>query len=118
MLLADSSNMAFTETETNFFIHHLFLPPKLPQADDHDPELDSALLRLVADAATTFADLVPQDQQPAVRLVSTAISQLSASRDANGAVDADGFLQTLKSLNTTALGEYSLQTPRSNHQVL
>lgn len=102
--------MAFTHTEVDFFIKHLFLPLKLPQCDDRDPELEDALLRLVANAATTFVDLIPQDQQPAVRQVATAVSNLIASRDESGAVDADWFLQAMESLTTATPGKYHIPT--------
>lgn len=97
--------MAFTDDEVDFHINHIFLPPKLPQANDGDPRLENVLLRLVADAADTFANLVPDDQQPAVRQVATTISQLIASRDKNGAVAANSLLQALGTLTTAPSGE-------------
>lgn len=98
--------MDFSQDEVDFLINHLVLPPRLPQADDRDPRLERALLRLVADAAITFSSLIPKDQRPAVHLAASTIDQLIAARDENGAVSPDKVLQAMKSLTTTPMGEY------------
>lgn len=96
--------MELTQDEVDFIINHLFLPPKLPQADDRDARLETALLRLVADATATFADVVSQDQQQAVCLVAEAISKLIGSRDETGAVSSDKLSQAFHSLVAEPVG--------------
>lgn len=100
--------MELTQDEVDFIINHLFLPPKLPQDDDREVWLEYALLRLVAGATATFAHVVPQEQQLAVRLVAEAISKLIASRDENGAVSFDKLSQAFQSLVTEPTGKLYL----------
>lgn len=100
--------MDLSQEEVDFLSNHLFLPYELPQADDRKPHLEDALLQLVADAATTFADLVPQDQRPAARLVIQAVSQLRSSRNESGAVDSEKLLRAMRSLATEPTGRQPL----------
>lgn len=97
--------MELSHDEINFIVNHLFLPPKLPQADDWDPARENVLLRLVADAARTFTDMVPHDQQPALREVAAALDHLIAMRDANGTVSFDKLLQIMAGLSSAPLGQ-------------
>jgi hypothetical protein len=57
----------FTLKELEFFIHHLFLPPRLPQKDDHDANLDKALLQLVVLGLESFANHVSREKAPTVQ---------------------------------------------------
>ena len=43
--------------EARYIIHHVFLPPQLPQQDDFAPELDDALVDLVASSLQEFHSL-------------------------------------------------------------
>lgn len=43
--------------DLRYIINHVFLPPKLPQQDDHDLELDVALLNEVHAGLTGFLSL-------------------------------------------------------------
>ncbi|ROW09287.1 hypothetical protein VPNG_05843 [Cytospora leucostoma] len=78
---------SFPPETLEFFRHHLFLHPGLPQQDDHNSGLESALLQLVHEALEQFGGLVPEEQRPTVRYVASAISQLIDTRNAN-----DGFV--------------------------
>ena len=47
-----------------YVLHHVFLPPKLPQEEDHKPDRDVTLCRFVYDACREFDTVLPsQDQQ-------------------------------------------------------
>jgi hypothetical protein len=46
-----------------YALHHVFLPPKLPQKDDHEADRDVALCRLVYVASQKFATVLSQSQQ-------------------------------------------------------
>ena len=41
----------------NYLIHHVFLPPKLPQEDDSSPAMDSLLAEYCLSALKSFQDL-------------------------------------------------------------
>lgn len=97
--------MAATQEEIDFIINHVFLPRKLPHANDSQPHCEHALLRLVADAATAFADLVSQEQRPAVHLIAHAVEHLITARYKNGVVDIDEMRKAIKNLATAPSGE-------------
>lgn len=47
-----------------YTLNHVFLPPKLPQEEDHRPDRDVVLCRFVYDACREFPTVLPsQDQQ-------------------------------------------------------
>lgn len=88
---------SFSPKELEFFRHHLFLPPGLPQKDDHTNGLDSALLQLAQGALELFGSLVSEEQQPTVRYVAAAISQLTETRNAiDGVVNDERLFEALK----------------------
>ena len=62
-----------------YVLNHVFLPPKLPQKDDYDAELDAALCRFVYDAALEFAAFLPQSQQGRWSTVSLLLKNLLES---------------------------------------
>jgi hypothetical protein len=41
----------------HYMIHHVFLPPQLPQKDDFAPELDDALVGLIVESLQEFHSL-------------------------------------------------------------
>ena len=62
--MVNSSPKAPSLKDILYALHHVFLPPKLPQKDDHAPYRDIALCRLVYDACREFPRVLPsQDQQ-------------------------------------------------------
>jgi hypothetical protein len=44
-----------------YIVNHIFLPPELPQKDDHNPENDRALCRELCQSACNFYGLLPSD---------------------------------------------------------
>lgn len=94
--------------QVEFFINHLFLPPKLPQSDDHDPELDTALLRLVKEALVGFGSFISDDQKTTLKNVFEAVSCLFVSRDSNGDVNKERLLRLLRHLRTVRWGKYHI----------
>lgn len=47
-----------------YALNHVFLPPKLPQEEDHEPDREVALCRFAYDASQEFLRVLPlQDQQ-------------------------------------------------------
>ena len=67
-----------------YILNHVFLPPKLPQKDDYDADLDAALCRLVYDAALEFAAFLSESQQGRWSTVSRMLRNM---RDSAGVLD-------------------------------
>lgn len=97
----------FSQHELRFFINHLFLPPKLPQEDDHDSRLDDRLLCLVTESLAKFTQLLPAEQRSGAHKVAAAIARLVDCRDpdAKGAVDEAQLLRSLATLSDAESGK-------------
>lgn len=63
--------------ELQYIIDHVFLPPKLPQAEDHRPSHDILLSRLAHEAAVDFGGLLSQEQQEAWSIVVGMLRRLA-----------------------------------------
>lgn len=46
-----------------YILNHVFMPPRLPQEDDHDDNHDIALCRVICDASQKFAESLLQHQR-------------------------------------------------------
>lgn len=46
-----------------YILNHVFIPPRLPQEDDHDDNHDIALCRVICDASQRFAGFLSQPQR-------------------------------------------------------
>lgn len=78
--------------EANLYLfHHVFLPPKLPQAADYDHEHERLLLDKVLTALGAFSDHVPAQD---AGVVITVIAMLRRLRDISG-LHGDGDEATL-----------------------
>ncbi|KAJ4159587.1 uncharacterized protein LMH87_007528 [Akanthomyces muscarius] len=66
-------------------IHHVFLPPKVPQAAEDDDEVtfsnELTLLKLAGDALASFSAHVAPDETPAVEKAHQAVLQLYTLKD-------------------------------------
>lgn len=71
-----------------YLVHHVFLPPKLPNGDDGSPKKEAAMLSTAHDALVEFKDLVSQDQRAAVASVASMV-QATISVRAQGTVQLD-----------------------------
>jgi hypothetical protein len=84
-----------------YLIHHLVLPPKLPQDDDSDPYLEHSLLRITIQALKEFQDcLCDPMQKQQVQSVLCTVSNLLNVRDTSGYVTESQLAQTLADFNT------------------
>lgn len=59
--------------EILYKLHHVFLPPKLPEQDDAEPTHDKALLNTVISCFSSFKGYVADVHHPAVDSAMTAI---------------------------------------------
>lgn len=58
-----------------FLYHHVFLPPKLPQSDDYDSELDLTLMKVCEESLASFKGLISHLHQEKIQ---AAISMLAS----------------------------------------
>lgn len=55
-----------------YMIHHVFLPPKLPQKDDTSPKFEGALLNTMIECITKFQSLIaPNDEELTLLMLQT-----------------------------------------------
>ncbi|RCI17130.1 hypothetical protein L249_2102 [Ophiocordyceps polyrhachis-furcata BCC 54312] len=82
-----------SEEALDFFINHLFLPPKLPGGDDSTPAKESALIELVLDALTQFLPEADADCETAIVAATSLIGNLRTARDKDGVLQKTGVLK-------------------------
>ena len=78
-----------------YTLNHVFLPPKLPQKDDYDADLDAALCRFAYDAALEFAAFLSESQQGRWSTVSRMLKNM---RHAAGVLDNDVLVTNILDL--------------------
>ncbi|RJE17275.1 hypothetical protein PHISCL_10388, partial [Aspergillus sclerotialis] len=81
-----------------YFFNHIFLPPKLPQAADWNPEYDRLLLDMVIDALIGFSDHVSAEDAGVLTTVITMVRRLRATLSSYGGVDEGALLRALVQL--------------------
>ncbi|KAF2175401.1 hypothetical protein K469DRAFT_610925 [Zopfia rhizophila CBS 207.26] len=85
-----------------YLIHHLVLPPKLPQGDDFDPHHERILLRATVQALQEFqTHLNNPVQSQQVQSVISTVTNLLESRNSSGYVRELQLARNLAGLNTS-----------------
>lgn len=85
-----------------YLIHHLVLPPKLPQSDDFDPQHERILLRTTIHALQEFRTHLSNPVQSLdIQSVVSTVTNLLNSRHTNGSVSESQLSSTLAGLNTS-----------------
>ena len=77
----------------------MFLPPKLPQEDDYDPEYELALLDSVIQALKLFETYAPEEQDGIFACVIEMLSRLKSQAGFHGDVNEGKLLQNLQKLS-------------------
>jgi hypothetical protein len=80
-----------------YMVHHVFLPPKLPQANDFDLELEDALINTVLKSLQEFKSLV--DDHSVVDSARAMISNFRVLRDGSGAISEAKLTDALQNLS-------------------
>ncbi len=75
--MSAESNDPPSYEELQSVLDHVFLPPKLPQADDHKLSQDILLSRLVYDSARDFGASLSQQQQAGWSIVIKMVGLLA-----------------------------------------
>jgi hypothetical protein len=92
--------MADTEQSTLYMIHHVFLPPQLPQQQNSDNTMENSLLDTILDSLCAFKRLTGEE---VIESVIEMVKTFRAVRDESGAineVDLKGALQRLPEKGT------------------
>ncbi|KKZ67076.1 hypothetical protein EMCG_07247 [[Emmonsia] crescens] len=66
-----------------YLIHHIFLPPKLPNEDDFDSDCETALINTTLEALVKFKDVVTYDQNSIIDSVISMVTNLGTVRDSS-----------------------------------
>ncbi|OJJ65665.1 hypothetical protein ASPBRDRAFT_79678 [Aspergillus brasiliensis CBS 101740] len=87
--------------DTIYLLHHVFLPPQLPQEDDYNASHESALLDSVIDALALFQDYSHGQESEVVDSVKVMLTRLRATRDCHGDVNHVELRKALEELDNS-----------------
>ena len=89
---------ADTKMATNllYVIHHVFLPPDLPQADDSNPLNDVALINVLLAALRAFEAICPSQERGKWKACVKMLEAMLAMKDQLGDLVAEKLLQRLR----------------------
>ncbi|KAL3412906.1 hypothetical protein V8F44DRAFT_645694 [Aspergillus fumigatus] len=94
-----SSQKMRSETSL-YLVHHIFLPPKLPQEDDYKPEYELMLLEKCVEALQQFKVYVSDSEADSIAAAVTMVTRLAHICGPNGDVDEKEFRNALTQLYT------------------
>ncbi|KAH1900111.1 hypothetical protein KXV57_008631 [Aspergillus fumigatus] len=83
-----------------YLVHHVFLPPKLPQEDDYDPEYELVLLEKCIEALEQFKGYVSGPEADSIAAAALMITRLAQIFGPHGDVDEKKFRNALAQLYT------------------
>lgn len=90
-----------------YLVHHIFLPPKLPQEDDYKPEYELMLLEKCVEALQQFKVYVSDSEADSIAAAVTMVTRLAHICGPNGDVDEKEFRNALTQLYTEGKSAYS-----------
>ncbi|GLA78963.1 hypothetical protein AtubIFM55763_001128 [Aspergillus tubingensis] len=99
--------------DTIYLLHHVFLPPQLPQEDDYNATHESALLDSVIDALALFQDYSHGQESEVVDSVKAMLTRLRATRDCHGDVNHVELRKALEKLDNAGMASYNLADIRN-----
>ncbi|KAF7592481.1 hypothetical protein BBP40_000216 [Aspergillus hancockii] len=83
-----------------YLVHHVFLPPKLPQEDDYKPEYELVLLEKCIEALQQFKVYVSDSDADSIAAAATMVTRLAQTCGPNGDVDEKELRIALTQLYT------------------
>jgi hypothetical protein len=87
-----------TVNEMMYIIHHVFLPPKLPNETDENPKYESFLLEMILDTLDIFKIHFTGDELNIICSVIAMIRRLKDSHTTSGCVSKDSLKDVLTQL--------------------
>ncbi|RDW87962.1 hypothetical protein BP5796_03656 [Coleophoma crateriformis] len=107
----------YSDIETSLYmVHHVFLPPKLPQKDDFASWLDSALADMVLDSLQEFSNL--QNQHCATGSVASMVENFQAVHNESGHITQARLEETLAVLSRDESKVVALHVSAQNAGVI
>lgn len=81
-----------------YLFHHLFLPPKLPNGDDHSVEKEHLLLLCVLRGLVDFARNIDETYGVMARDACNMVENMTLARDDQGFIHERGLRKVLQQL--------------------
>ncbi|RDA92364.1 hypothetical protein CP533_4405 [Ophiocordyceps camponoti-saundersi (nom. inval.)] len=106
------------EKTLDFFINHLFLPPKLPGSNDSSPEKNFALIDLVQHSLDRFQHEAGFYCQTAIVAASSLTKNLRSTKDEDGLLYETGVLEVFENVSSSAEDVAAFQITDQNAAVL
>ncbi|KZL86418.1 hypothetical protein CI238_09692 [Colletotrichum incanum] len=97
-----SDNMLTSEESLLYLVHHIFLTPRLPQAEDLSPEREMALIQFIYKVALKFGSIGCEPSEPAKSATSVMQTMVHVHKILGDivTVDEDGLIRMLYQLET------------------
>lgn len=86
------------EDAAGYLINHIFLPPKLPGADDYEPKHEKYLLDLLFEALSAYKSRMPVDHDNAIAFITSMVDRTRDIHDSHGHVNSSKLKSTLLEL--------------------
>jgi hypothetical protein len=104
---------------TAYLFHHIVLPPKLPQDDDHDATLDRCLIDTTLKALRDLKSSVTTQHEHTVDIAIATITNLKHAHDSNGQISETQLRPLLSRLvQGTGTGTIPLEIKAQNAGIL
>ncbi|KAF9894652.1 hypothetical protein FE257_006540 [Aspergillus nanangensis] len=87
--------------ESMYLLHHVFLPPQLPQQEDYNSEYESILLDNVISALGNFQAYLRTQEGEIIDCIIAMVSRLRKTRDWHGDVNEAALKEALEELDTS-----------------
>lgn len=119
IVLFESPYTMLSATATAYVIHHVVLPPKLPQQDDRSTAHDLVLFEIVVHALKSLKPYVNNEHVESVMAAIATVENLQICRDHHGN-NSQGQLQDLlaKAANGGTVGAVPLEVKAQNAGIL
>ena len=117
---SSGSSDSMSPDSLEYVFRHFFLPPRLPQKDDYDPQHESVLLDMVVDALHGFSRHVSEPNASVATAMISVITRLRNICSTQGQlVDKDTklALAELKDNGGPVIHSCSLSILSSNHEI-
>ncbi|KAF2276055.1 uncharacterized protein EI97DRAFT_47175 [Westerdykella ornata] len=117
--MAGRDGNTLSSKAVSYLIHHIVLPPGLPQADDSDPDLERCLLRTTISALQEFGNLCPSESLAQVEYVVSTINNLLATKGPHGFINEEQLTTSMQRLaDGDGLGAVPLEIKAQNAALL
>ncbi|KAL4786748.1 hypothetical protein BJX76DRAFT_365241 [Aspergillus varians] len=101
-MASSSTTLDLSAREILYLFHHVFLPPKLPQEDDYNPDHDSILLDTVICALRDFRAHISSQHGEVIDSILAMVANLKETRGPHGDVDGVKLQAALETLDVDA----------------